>query len=83
MFVVLRHGEYAILKSFGNLEKTPGVPGLQLPGLDIESLGKGFGCHAVTVDSTEMLAEEFTKALAADGPTVIVAPTIPQLPDLG
>ncbi|MFV8319604.1 benzoylformate decarboxylase [Mycobacterium sp. 23] len=83
VYVVLRNGEYAILKSFALLEKTPGVPGLELPGLDIESLAKGFGCRAVTVDSTDMLAGEFTAALAADGPTVIVVPTLPQLPFLG
>lgn len=83
VYVVLRNGEYAILKSFALLEKTPGVPGLELPGLDIESLARGFGCRAVTVDSTDMLADEFTAALSADGPTVIVVPTLPQLPFLG
>lgn len=83
VYVVLRNGEYAILKSFALLEKTPGVPGLDLPGLDIEYLAKGFGCRAVTVDSTDALASEFSAALAADGPTVIVVPTVPQLPFLG
>ncbi|WP_430332987.1 benzoylformate decarboxylase [Rhodococcus sp. ACT016] len=83
VFVVLRNGEYAILKSFALLEKTPGVPGLDLPGLDIVSLAVGFGCRAVDVDSTEALTREFTSALAAEGPTVIVVPTEPELPDLG
>jgi hypothetical protein len=38
--------------------KTPGVPGLDLPGLDIASIAAGFGCRAVNVDSTaeEVLA---------------------------
>lgn len=83
VYVVLRNGEYAILKSFALLEKTPGVPGLDLPGLDIESLARGFGCRAVTVDSTDALASEFASAVEADGPTVIVVPTQPQLPFLG
>ena len=83
VFVVLRNGEYAILKSFAELEKTPGVPGLQLPGLDIASLATGFGCRTAKVDSTDALAREFTSALDADGPTVIVVPTQPQLPFLG
>jgi len=83
VYVVLRNGEYAILKSFALLEKTPGVPGLDLPGLDIESLAKGFGAHAVTVANTDALAAEFTAALHADGPTVIVVHTKPQLPFLG
>ncbi len=83
VFVVFRNGEYAILKSFALLEKTPHVPGLDLPGLDIEALGKGFGLRSVTVDGTESLAKEFQAALEADGPTVIVVPTKPQLPFLG
>ena len=83
VFVVMRNGEYSILKSFAVLEKTPGVPGLDLPGLDIASMAVGFGCRAVNVDSTEKLAHEFTTALEADGPTVIVVPTKPQPIHLG
>jgi benzoylformate decarboxylase len=77
IFVVMRNGEYSILKSFAVLEQTPGVPGLDLPGLDIASLAVGFGLRAVNVDTTEKLAAEFTAALEADGPTVIVVPTSP------
>ncbi|KAA0099471.1 benzoylformate decarboxylase [Mycolicibacterium sp. P1-18] len=83
IFVVFRNGAYEILKSFALLEKTPNVPGLDLPDLDIEALGKGFGLRAVTVDGTESLAKEFTAALDADGPTVIVVHTEPELPFLG
>jgi len=83
VFVVMRNGEYSILKSFALLEKTPGVPGLDLPGLDIASIAAGFGCRAVNVDSTDQLAHEFTTALHADGPTVIVVPTQPQQAHLG
>ena len=63
VFVVMRNGEYSILKSFAKLEKTPGVPGLDLPGLDIASIATGFGCRTVNVDTTEKLAHEFTAAL--------------------
>jgi benzoylformate decarboxylase len=83
VFVVLRNGEYSILKSFALLEKTPNVPGLDLPGLDIESLAIGFGLRAVTVGDTEHLVNEFNAALDADGPTVIVVPTKPQVAHLG
>jgi benzoylformate decarboxylase len=83
VFVVMRNEEYSILKSFALLEETPGVPGLDLPGLDIASIASGFGCRAVNVDSTEKLAHEFTTALDADGPTVIVVPTKPQPAHLG
>jgi benzoylformate decarboxylase len=79
----MRNGEYSILKSFALLEKTPNVPGLDLPGLDIESLAIGYGCRAVTVDGTLQLVKEFEAALGADGPTVIVVPTEPQVAHLG
>jgi benzoylformate decarboxylase len=83
VFVVMRNEEYSVLKAFALLEKTPNVPGLDLPGLDIVSLATGFGCRAVNVDTTEKLAEEFTTALTAAGPTVIVVRTKPQLAHLG
>jgi benzoylformate decarboxylase len=83
VFVVMRNREYSILKSFAALEKTPGVPGLELPGLDIASIAAGYGCHAVDVDSTDKLVHEFTAALHADGPTVIVVPTKPKPAHLG
>ena len=83
VFVVMRNEEYSILKSFALLEKTPGVPGLDLPGLDIASIATGFGCRAINVDTTEKLAHEFTSALNADGPTVIVVRTQPQRAHLG
>ena len=83
IFVVLRNGAYAILKSFALLENTPGVPALDLPGLDIAALATGFGCRTANVGTTDELAREFTAALQADGPTVIVVPTQPELPHLG
>jgi benzoylformate decarboxylase len=83
VFVAMRNGEYSILKSFAVLEETPGVPALDLPGLDIASLATGFGCRAVNVDNCEKLAHEFNAALEVDGPTVIVVPTKPQAAHLG
>ncbi|MGX1669468.1 thiamine pyrophosphate-dependent enzyme [Streptomyces sp. NPDC055400] len=66
------------VKSFAVLEETPGVPGLDLPGLDIASVARGFGCHAVDVKTTEDLEREFKAALAAGTTTVIVVATQPQ-----
>lgn len=75
MYVAIRNGEYAVLKSFGELEYTPG-----LPGLDIASLAPGFGCTAVDVTTTAELKAEFTKALSSgsDRSTVIVVTTQPE-----
>jgi benzoylformate decarboxylase len=53
LFVVMRNCEYAILKSFAVLEETPGVPGLDLPGLDIVSLAAGYGCAAARPTTSE------------------------------
>jgi benzoylformate decarboxylase len=79
VYVVMRNGEYSILKSFAVLEETPGVPGLDLPGLDIASVASGFGCHAVDVTTAEDLERAFTSALSStDKPTVIVVRTRPQ-----
>lgn len=83
VFVVMRNGEYSVLKSFAVLEKTPGVPGLDLPGLDIASLATGFGLNAVNVDTLHDLVKQFEAALRADGPTVIVVPTTPKPAHLG
>ena len=66
------------LKSFAVLEGTPGVPGLDLPGLGIAAMARGFGCRAVDVATAEELEQEFKTALGADTTTVIVVRTEPQ-----
>jgi benzoylformate decarboxylase len=78
VYVVMRNNEYSILKSFAVLEDTPGVPGLDLPGLDIATVARGFGCRAADVATTEDLEREFRAALSAGTPTVIVVSTQPQ-----
>lgn len=83
VFVVLRNGAYVVLKSFALLDKTPGVPGLDLPGLDIAALATGFGCRTANVESTAELASEFKTALQTTGPTVLVVATQAELPHLG
>jgi benzoylformate decarboxylase len=72
VFVVARNEEYAILKEFAALEDTPNVPGLDLPGLDIVSVAKGYGCAGAFARTKEEIKEAFGAALSADGPTVIV-----------
>jgi len=75
VYVVMRNNEYSILKSFAVLEETPGVPGLDLPGLGIADVARGFGCRAVDVATAEELEQEFTAALSAGTTTVIVVRT--------
>ena len=82
LIVVLRNGEYCILKSFAVLEDTPGVPGLDLPGLDIVSLARGYGCDAARVDDLGAIKKAAVEAWKKDGPTVLEIPVSPQVPPL-
>ena len=70
-FVVVRNGEYGVLKDFAVLEEAPNAPGLDLPGLDIPTIAKGFGCQAVVAKSKAEVREAFVAAFGADSPTVI------------
>ena len=71
IFIVPCNEEYAILKEFAELENTPNVPALDIPGLDVVSAAKGFGCASVLTKTKEEIKEAFGAALSADGPTVI------------
>ncbi len=75
VYVVMRNDEYSILKSFAVLEETPGCPGLELPGLGIAAVARGFGCRAADVATADELEQEFKTALSADTTTVIVVRT--------
>ena len=78
----MRNGEYAILKSFAELERTPGVPGLDLPGLDAVSIAKGYGCDAARVTSLDALERAAAGAWSKDVPTVLEVPIAPEIPPL-
>ncbi|MFC3504600.1 benzoylformate decarboxylase [Micromonospora krabiensis] len=72
--VVPVNQQYAILKAFAELKDTPGVPGLDLPGLDLTAVARGYGCHARVVQTPDELGEALADGLAADGPTVLPVP---------
>lgn len=82
LFVVPKNGEYAILKSFAQLEATPGVPGLDIPGLDIVSLAKGYGCTGVRAGTIEEIKAVCAEAFGRSGPTVLEVPVVPTIPPL-
>jgi benzoylformate decarboxylase len=82
LIVVLRNEEYAILKSFAVLEQTPGVPGLDIPGLDFVSIAKGYGCNAVRLDDLDAIKQAAAMAWTKDVPTVLEIPISPQIPPL-
>ena len=69
LIVVLRNEEYCILKSFAVLEQTPGVPGLDLPGLDIVPIARGYGCDAARLDGIGAIKRAATEAWKKERPT--------------
>ncbi len=82
LFVIPRNGAYNILKAFANLLHTPGVPGLDLPGLDFVSLAAGYGCSAERVTELSGLESALERGIATPGPHLIevaVDPTVPPL----
>ena len=74
VFLVLNNREYGILKSFGDQQKTPGVPGMDLPGIDFMALATGYGCFAIRATTSQEVARELKQALDRSGPTVIEIP---------
>lgn len=82
LIVVLRNKEYCILKAFAVLEKTPGVPGLDLPDLDIVSIARGYGCYAARVEDIGAIKQAATDAWKKEKPTVLEIPISAQVPPL-
>jgi len=74
VFVVLQNHEYAILKSFADLEHTPDVPGLDLPGIDIVALAKGYGAPAAVANTADEVTAAVSAALARRSTSVVVVP---------
>ena len=74
-FLILRNDEYMILKWFAMLEQVSGAPGLDLPGLDVAAVARGYGVPAKDVSGREELTEALRASIAAgDGPRVIQVP---------
>jgi benzoylformate decarboxylase len=75
VYVVINNGGYGILKSFAAFQGTPGVPGLELPGLDIPQVARGLGAkaHRITsaVDLPEALHDAFQQAMSRPGPVLL------------
>jgi benzoylformate decarboxylase len=82
LFIVLRNGEYAILKAFAEVEDSPGVPGLNIPGIDIVSLARGYGCQAAPADTLDVLRSEAAAAVTRNAPTVLEVPIAATVPPL-
>ncbi|MFK3980949.1 benzoylformate decarboxylase [Micromonospora sp. NPDC050397] len=82
IFVVPVNRQYGILKAFARFKETDGVPGLDLPGLDIPAVAAGFGCHAPRLSTPGEFVDAFRAALGADGPTVLAMPISAEVPPI-
>jgi benzoylformate decarboxylase len=64
VFAVIDNGQYGILKAFAAFQRTPGVPGLDLPGLDIATIARGMGAEAHRISVAAELPEACCAAFA-------------------
>ena len=76
--VVASNAEYGVLKEFGKWEHTRGVPGLDLPGLDIVATAASYGLDAHEAHTADEVTQ-LVKAGIADRqqPTLINARILP------
>ncbi|WP_208948190.1 thiamine pyrophosphate-dependent enzyme [Segnochrobactrum spirostomi] len=82
VFVVLQNEEYGILKAFADFQGTPNVPGLDLPGLDIVSLARGYGAATSLATTAEEVGTQVAAAFARKGTSVVVVPITRKLAGL-
>lgn len=71
LIVIPCNGAYNILKAFANLLKTPGVPGLDIPGLDFVALAAGYGCAAERVSDPANLADALRRGMVMQQPYLL------------
>lgn len=70
--LVLRNGEYAILKAFADFEQVSRVPGLDLPALDAVAYATSYGVDAHHVDGDAAAVRDAVLAALESGrPTLV------------
>ncbi|MFI9047154.1 benzoylformate decarboxylase [Streptomyces sp. NPDC053427] len=70
--VVSSNDEYGVLKQFANIESTVGIPGLDLPELNIAATAASYGIDAHEANDTDQVAEMLRAGVADRGrPTLI------------
>src|ERR1700739_4855110 len=53
VFLILKNGAYGALRWFAEVLKVEDVPGLDVPGIDLVSLAKGYGVEGVSAATAE------------------------------
>lgn len=75
VFVVLSNGTYGALRWFAELLDVPKAPGLDVPGIDFVSIGRGYGVPSARAGDVAELRRLLAEGLASDGPSLIEVPT--------
>jgi len=76
--VVASNAEYGVLKQFGAWERTAGVPGLDLPGLDIVATAASYGVDAHEAHTTDEVTKLVESGVAhRERPTLVNVRTTP------
>lgn len=63
-------------------DRLMGVPGLDIPGFDIVSIAKGYGCDAERLDDLAAIKKAAVAAWSKSKPTVLEIPISAQVPPL-
>ena len=82
--VVVNNGSYTILKSYAkaNHPTLANADYLDLPGVDVEAVARGYGMDASTVDSPERLDPALAELREHDGPALVNVKFDRTVPDL-
>jgi len=72
IFIALCNSDYSALKAFCDFTQVGrNVPGMELPGIDIAGIARGYGMKAVSVDRPEDLEPALKAAFAVQEPHLI------------
>ena len=82
--VVVNNGAYTILKSYSkaNHPTLANADYLDLPGVDVEAIARGYSMDASTVDSSERLDRALVELREHDGPALLNVRVDRTVPDL-
>jgi benzoylformate decarboxylase len=70
-FVVMNNAGYGAMRMFSRIMQVERPPGIDLPGIDIVGVSRGFGCPATRVTLPQDLAPALIEALAGTGPALV------------
>lgn len=71
VFVIANNGSYGALRGFAAVLDARSAPGLDLPGISVTKIARGYGVPALDVVTLHEFSDAYEKALAATGPVLI------------